>query len=223
MSTSITRGARVLSGMRPTGRLHLGHYHGVLKNWVRLQQEHECFFFVADWHALTTAYDEREIIAPNVWDLVIDWLACGVNPKLARVFIQSRVMEHAELNLLLSMIAPLGWLERVPTFKDQIQNLREKDIATHGFLGYPVLQSADILIYTGITRAKKICVLVGTKKALAFAIRNMSVLKRNTKLKERLNPTSASEQSHPIKEYTVSEPAYGMVAEETMEYGKKQS
>lgn len=147
MTTSITPGSRVLSGMRPTGRLHLGHYHGVLKNWVRLQQEHQCFFFVADWHALTTAYDEREVIARNVWDLVIDWLACGVNPKLAKVFVQSRVMEHAELNLLLSMITPLGWLERVPTYKDQIRNLREKDLATHGFLGYPVLQSADILIY----------------------------------------------------------------------------
>jgi tryptophanyl-tRNA synthetase len=114
---------------------------------VQLQQEHECFFFIADWHALTTAYDEREIIAANVWDLVIDWLACGVNPKLARVFIQSRILEHAELHLLLSMIAPLGWLERVPTYKDQQQNLRDKDLLTYGFLGYPVLQSADILIY----------------------------------------------------------------------------
>jgi tryptophanyl-tRNA synthetase len=133
--------------MRPTGRLHLGHYHGVLKNWVRLQQEHECFFFVADWHALTTAYEEREIIARSVWDLVIDWLACGVNPNLARVFIQSRVIEHAELHLMLSMISPLGWLERVPTYKDQIQNLRDKDLLTYGFLGYPVLQGADILIY----------------------------------------------------------------------------
>ncbi|WP_373317934.1 tryptophan--tRNA ligase [Sediminicurvatus halobius] len=138
--------------MRPTGRLHLGHYHGVLKNWVRLQEEHECFFFIADWHALTTAYEEREIIAQNVWDLVVDWLACGVNPRLATLFIQSRVIEHAELHLLLSMIAPLGWLERVPTYKDQIAQLREKDLATYGFLGYPVLQSADILIYraTGV-------------------------------------------------------------------------
>ncbi|MGD8711159.1 MAG: tryptophan--tRNA ligase, partial [Ectothiorhodospiraceae bacterium] len=108
MSTMSSRAVRVLSGMRPTGRLHLGHYHGVLKNWVRLQQEHECFFFVADWHALTTAYEEREIIAENVWELIIDWLACGVNPSLSRIFIQSRVIEHAELHLLLSMIAPLG-------------------------------------------------------------------------------------------------------------------
>lgn len=147
MSNSVARGDRILSGMRPTGRLHLGHYHGVLRNWVELQQEHECFFFIADWHALTTAYEEREIISQNVWDMVVDWLACGVNPNLATLFIQSRVIEHAELHLLLSMIAPLGWLERVPTYKDQIEQLREKDLATYGFLGYPVLQSADILIY----------------------------------------------------------------------------
>jgi len=142
-----SRQSRVLSGMRPTGRLHLGHYHGVLKNWIQLQQEHECFFFVADWHALTTAYEEREIIAQNVWEMVVDWLACGVNPKLATLFIQSRVPEHAELHLLLSMVAPLGWLERVPTYKDQQENLREKDLLTYGFLGYPVLQAADILMY----------------------------------------------------------------------------
>ena len=148
MATSTAaRQTRVLSGMRPTGRLHLGHYHGVLKNWVKLQEEHECFFFVADWHALTTHYDEREVIGKNVWDLVVDWLACGVNPNLARLFIQSRVPEHAELHLLLSMITPLGWLERVPTYKDQQEKLKEKDLATYGFLGYPLLQSADILIY----------------------------------------------------------------------------
>ncbi len=147
MSSLGSRQSRVLSGMRPTGKLHLGHYHGVLKNWVKLQQEHECFFFVADWHALTTHYDEREVIADHVWDLLVDWLACGVNPSLARLFIQSRVPEHAELHLLLSMITPLGWLERVPTYKDQQDKLREKDLATYGFLGYPLLQSADILIY----------------------------------------------------------------------------
>ncbi|WP_041717893.1 tryptophan--tRNA ligase [Alkalilimnicola ehrlichii MLHE-1] len=133
--------------MRPTGRLHLGHYHGVLKNWVRLQQEHECFFFVADWHALTTQYDDTRGIAQSGWDMVIDWLACGVNPNMARLFIQSKVPEHAELHLLLSMITPLGWLERVPTYKDQQEQLREKDLATYGFLGYPLLQSADILVY----------------------------------------------------------------------------
>ena len=139
--------ARVLSGMRPTGRLHLGHYHGVLKNWIELQHEYECFFFVADWHALTTHYDDPTIIADNVWDMVIDWLAAGVNPGEAKCFIQSRVPEHAELHLLLSMITPLSWLERVPTFKDQQEKLKERDLSTYGFLGYPLLQSADILIY----------------------------------------------------------------------------
>ena len=138
---------RVLSGMRPTGSLHLGHYHGVLKNWVMLQHEYECFFFVADWHALTTHYDTPEIIGQNVWDMVIDWLAAGVDPAQSTLFIQSRVPEHAELHLLLSMITPLGWLERVPTYKDQQEKLADKDLSTYGFLGYPLLQSADILIY----------------------------------------------------------------------------
>jgi len=138
---------RVLSGMRPTGALHLGHYHGVLKNWVRLQHEYECFFFVADWHALTTHYEEPQIIEPSVWEMVIDWLAVGVNPGSATLFIQSRVMEHAELHLLLSMMTPLGWLERVPSYKDQQEKLKDRDLATYGFLGYPLLQSADILIY----------------------------------------------------------------------------
>jgi tryptophanyl-tRNA synthetase len=138
---------RVLSGMRPTGALHLGHYHGVLKNWIRLQHEYECLFFVADWHALTTHYDTPEIIENNVWDMVVDWLAAGVDPAQATLFIQSRVPEHAELHLLLSMITPLGWLERVPTYKDQQEKLTDKDLSTYGFLGYPLLQSADILIY----------------------------------------------------------------------------
>ena len=138
---------RVLSGMRPTGSLHLGHYHGALKNWVKLQSEHECFFFVADWHALTTSYDDPSIIAKSTWDMVIDWLAAGVDPSQATLFIQSRVPEHAELHLLLSMITPLSWLERVPTYKDQIEKLSHKDLGTYGFLGYPLMQSADILIY----------------------------------------------------------------------------
>ncbi len=138
---------RVLSGMRPTGRLHLGHYHGVLKNWVKLQHEYDCFFFAADWHALTTHYEDPGIIARSVWDMVVDWLAAGVNPQAARLFIQSEVPQHAELHLLLSMVTPLGWLERVPTYKDQQEQLRERDLATYGFLGYPLLQSADILIY----------------------------------------------------------------------------
>ncbi|MBM3392433.1 MAG: tryptophan--tRNA ligase [Betaproteobacteria bacterium] len=138
---------RVLSGMRPTGRLHLGHYHGVLKNWVQLQNEYPCLFFVADWHALTTAYDEPGTIEENAWEMVIDWLAAGVDPAQATLFIQSRVPEHAELHLLLSMMTPLGWLERVPTYKDQQEKLEHKDLSTYGFLGYPLLQSADILIY----------------------------------------------------------------------------
>jgi tryptophanyl-tRNA synthetase len=138
---------RVLSGMRPTGALHLGHYHGVLKNWIRLQHEHECLFFVADWHALTTHYDAPDVIEQHVWDMVIDWLAAGVDPAQATLFIQSRVPEHAELHLLLSMVTPLGWLERIPTYKDQQEKLTDKDLSTYGFLGYPLLQSADILIY----------------------------------------------------------------------------
>ena len=133
--------------MRPTGSLHLGHYHGVLKNWVEMQQEFECLFFVADWHALTTHYDNPQVIAQSTWDMVVDWLAAGVDPARATLFIQSRVPEHAELHLLLSMITPLGWLERVPTYKDQQEKLSEKDLSTYGFLGYPLLQSADILIY----------------------------------------------------------------------------
>ena len=138
---------RVLSGMRPTGRLHLGHYHGVLKNWVKLQHEYDCFFFIADWHALTTHYEEPQIIGDSVMEMVIDWLAAGVNPADARIFVQSDVPQHAELHLLLSMVTPLGWLERVPSYKDQQEKLRERDLATYGFLGYPLLQSADILMY----------------------------------------------------------------------------
>src|SRR5918994_5114358 len=138
---------RVLSGMRPTGALHLGHYHGVLKNWIRLQAEYPCLFFVADWHALTTDYADPGDIPRNTWDMVIDWIAAGVDPGQAILFIQSQVAEHAELHLLLSMMSPLGWLERVPTYKDQQEKLADKDLSTYGFLGYPLLQSADILIY----------------------------------------------------------------------------
>lgn len=133
--------------MRTTGALHLGHYHGVIKNWLKLQHEYDCFFFAADWHALTTEYDNVGIIKNSIWEMMIDWLAAGINPSSATIFIQSHVPEHAELFLLLSMITPLSWLERVPTYKDQQEKLKEKDLATHGFLGYPVLQSADILIY----------------------------------------------------------------------------
>ncbi|MBS0286027.1 MAG: tryptophan--tRNA ligase [Proteobacteria bacterium] len=147
MTGTVNEYQRVVSGMRPTGPLHLGHYHGVLKNWLKLQYEYECFFFVADWHALTTHYEDPFDIEENVWETFIDWLACGINPGSCKLFIQSRVPEHAELHLLLSMITPLGWLERVPTYKDQQEKLREKDLATYGFLGYPLLQSADILAY----------------------------------------------------------------------------
>ena len=146
-SSSAVSEQRVLSGMRPTGSLHLGHYHGVLQNWVKLQHEYECFFFVADWHALTTHYEDPRVIEQSVWDMVIDWLAAGINPGSVTLFAQSQVPEHAELHLLLSMMTPLGWLERVPTYKDQQEQLKEKDLATYGFLGYPLLQSADILIY----------------------------------------------------------------------------
>ncbi|MEK6244554.1 MAG: tryptophan--tRNA ligase [Pseudomonadota bacterium] len=138
---------RVLSGMRPTGALHLGHYHGVLKNWVKLQSEHPCLFFVADWHALTTDYEKPGILQDIGADMVIDWLASGVDPNQATLFVQSLVPEHAELHLLLSMMTPLGWLERVPTYKEQQEKLADKDLSTYGFLGYPLLQAADILIY----------------------------------------------------------------------------
>ncbi len=138
---------RVLSGMRPTGALHLGHYHGVLKNWIKLQNEYPCLYFVADWHALTTDYENPGQVERNAWEMVVDWLASGVDPNQAILFVQSRIMEHAELHLLLSMMTPLGWLERVPTYKDQMEKLKDRDLATYGFLGYPLLQSADILIY----------------------------------------------------------------------------
>ncbi len=141
------RKQRVLSGMRPTGALHLGHYHGALKNWVRLQADYDCFYFVADWHALTTHYQDREVIERNVYDMVIDWLAAGLDPERSTIFVQSRLPEHAELFTLLAMGTPLGWLERVPTYKDQIEKLKDRDLATYGFLGYPLLQAADILIY----------------------------------------------------------------------------
>ncbi|MED5412774.1 MAG: tryptophan--tRNA ligase [Pseudomonadota bacterium] len=146
MSTADSQ-QRVVSGMRPTGALHLGHLHGVLKNWVKLQHEYECFFFVADWHALTTHYGEPTIFEQNTVDMVIDWLAVGVNPGSAALFVQSKVPEHAELQLLLSMTTPLSWLERVPSYKDQQEKLKEKELGTYGFLGYPLLQAADILIY----------------------------------------------------------------------------
>ncbi|KGP64427.1 tryptophan--tRNA ligase [Legionella norrlandica] len=147
MSALFTSNKRVVSGMRVSGRLHLGHYHGVLKNWIKLQHQYDCFFFAADWHGLTTQYEEPGFIEKYIWDMFVDWLACGVNPGLCKIFIQSWVPEHAELHLLLSMITPLGWLERVPSYKDQQEKLKEKDLSTYGFLGYPLLQSADVLLY----------------------------------------------------------------------------
>ena len=138
---------RVVSGMRPTGAMHIGHYHGALKNWIKMQSEHPCLFFVADWHALTTHYDEAESIEKSTWDMLVDWLAAGVDPSQATLFIQSHVPEVAELTLLLGMSTPLGWLERVPTYKDQIEKLAHKDLTNYGFLGYPLLMAADILVY----------------------------------------------------------------------------
>jgi len=147
LDTVSLQSRRIVSGMRPTGRLHLGHYHGVLKNWIKLQHEFDCFFFVADWHALTTHYEDSQVIEESVWEMVIDWIAAGIEPSAVSLFLQSKIPEHAELHLLLSMITPVSWLERVPTYKDQQEKLKEKDLATYGFLGYPLLQSADILIY----------------------------------------------------------------------------
>ncbi|MGH8495794.1 MAG: tryptophan--tRNA ligase [Gammaproteobacteria bacterium] len=145
-ASSNSRG-RIVSGMRPTGGLHLGNYHGALKNWVALQREYECFFFVADWHALTTDYEDPSQVEENMHEMVIDWLAAGLDPEAATLFVQSRIPEHAELHLLLSMITPVPWLERVPSYKDQQEKLQNKDLSTYGFLGYPLLQSADILMY----------------------------------------------------------------------------
>ncbi|HUO83337.1 MAG TPA: tryptophan--tRNA ligase [Gammaproteobacteria bacterium] len=144
---SFETGKRIVSGMRPTGGLHLGNYHGALKNWVRLQHEYQCFFFVADWHALTTDYENPSPIQANTHEMLIDWLAAGLDPGTATLFVQSQIPEHAELHLLLSMITPLAWLERVPSYKDQQERLAGKDLSTYGFLGYPLLQSADILMY----------------------------------------------------------------------------
>jgi tryptophanyl-tRNA synthetase len=147
MSVLFNTNKRVVSGMRASGRLHLGHYHGVLKNWLKLQHQYDCYFFVADWHGLTTRYDEPGFIKSILWDMVVDWLACGINPSLSKIFIQSWVPEHAQLHLLLSMITPLSWLERVPSYKDQQEKLHDKELSTYGFLGYPLLQSADVLLY----------------------------------------------------------------------------
>jgi tryptophanyl-tRNA synthetase len=142
-----TQKKRILSGMRPTGKLHLGNLVGALQNWVKLQDEYESFHFVADWHMLTTDYADPSAVRENTWEIVADWLAAGLDPQRATFFVQSRLPEHAELHLLFSMVTPLGWLERVPTYKEQLENITDRDIHTYGFLGYPLLQAADILMY----------------------------------------------------------------------------
>ena len=138
---------RILSGMRPTGKMHLGHLHGALNNWKRLQGDYECFYFLADWHALTSEYADTKIIKDSIYDMVIDWITVGLDPEVATFFVQSHIKEHAELHLIFSMITPLPWLERNPTYKEQMKELSQKDLYTYGFLGYPVLQAADILMY----------------------------------------------------------------------------
>jgi len=214
MSEFSNQNQRVVSGMRVSGHLHLGHLHGVLKNWEQLQHQYDCYFFAADWHGLTTHYDEPGFVKQYVWDLLIEWLASGINPSLSHVFIQSWVPEHAELYLLLSMMTPLGWLERVPTYKDQQDKLQEKELNTHGFLGYPLLQAADVLLYRGhyvpvgedqvphieLIRelARRFNYLYGRDKNFEVqaeeAIPKMG--KKNSKLYERLRTEFQQEGSH---------------------------
>jgi tryptophanyl-tRNA synthetase len=205
--TSLTR-PRVLSGMRPTGALHLGHYHGALKNWVRLQSEMDCFYFVADWHALTTHYESREVIEQNVFEMVIDWLAAGVDPNQCTLFLQSRIPEHAELFTLLAMGTPIGWLERVPTYKDQQEKLKDKDLSTYGFLGYPLLQAADILIY----KAKY--VPVGEDQASHVELTREAARRfnhlygRESHFEERLKETLAKLDKDSVKRFEKSRKSY---------------
>ena len=184
--------------MRPTGKLHLGNYVGALKNWVRLQEEYECFFFVADVHALTTDYADPKRIKKFVPEMAIDWLAAGLDPETCTIFVQSRVLQHAELHVLLSMMTPLSWLERVPTYKDQIENLKEKDLDTYGFLGYPLLQSADILLYGA--RGASLHVPVGADQ-VAHVEMTREVARRFEHLRgiwERSERAAASEDSEEL-------------------------
>ena len=153
MNLETSERPRILSGMRPTGRLHLGNLVGALQNWVKLQDKYDSFHFVADWHMLTTDYEDTLDLRQNTWEMVADWLACGLDPTKATFFVQSRLPEHAELHLLFSMVTPLGWLERVPTYKEQLENIKDRDINTYGFLGYPLLQAADILMYKAALRS----------------------------------------------------------------------
>ena len=199
---------RVLSDMRPTGALHLGHYHGALKNWVRLQSEMDCFYFVADWHALTTHYENREVIEKNVYEMVIDWLAAGLDPNACTIFLQSRIPEHAELFTLLAMGTPLGWLERVPTYKDQQEKLKDKDLSTYGFLGYPLLQAADILIY----KAKH--VPVGEDQASHVELTREAARRfnhlygRETNAEEKVQTSLAKLPKDSVKRFEKSRKAY---------------
>ena len=199
---------RVLSGMRPTGALHLGHYHGALKNWVRLQSEMDCYYFVADWHALTTHYENREVIEKNVYEMVIDWLAAGLDPNACTIFLQSRIPEHAELFTLLAMGTPLGWLERVPTYKDQQEKLKDKDLSTYGFLGYPLLQAADILIY----KAKH--VPVGEDQASHVELTREAARRfnhlygRETNAEEKIQASLAKLPKDSVKRFEKSRKAY---------------
>lgn len=194
----VTRRARVLSGMRPTGRLHIGHYFGALKNWLKMQEEYDCFYFVADWHALTTHYADSSQVASNTLEVATDWLAVGLDPAKATIFIQSSVPEHAELHLLLSMITPLSWLERVPTYKEQIENLRDKDLGTYGFLGYPLLQGADIVMY-GLPAAagepgQKLLVPVGEDQAPHIEMTREIVRRFNVRFGLSFNASRISDE-----------------------------
>jgi tryptophanyl-tRNA synthetase len=172
--------------MRPTGRLHLGHYFGALQNWLKLQEEYECFFFVADWHALTTHYEDTSSVAENTLQVAMDWLSVGLDPAKATLFIQSDILEHAELHLLLSMITPLSWLERVPTYKEQIENLKDRDLGTYGFLGYPLLQSADIVMYG--ERERELLVPVGEDQVPHVELTRELVRRFNTHFGFEVNP-----------------------------------
>ena len=199
---------RVLSGMRPTGFMHIGHYHGALKNWVKLQSEMECFFFVADWHVLTSHYDDPSVISGATFDMVTDWLAAGLDPNQSTIFLQSQVPQHAELSLLLGMITPLGWLERVPTYKEQQENLKEKDLTTYGFLGYPVMQTADICVY----RANQVPVGADQVSHLEIsreiARRFNHIYGREPKFEERATTALKKLGGKPAKQYTELKTAF---------------
>jgi tryptophanyl-tRNA synthetase len=193
---------RVLSGMRPTGRLHIGHYFGALANWIKMQEQYDCFFFVADWHALTTHYADSSQVASNTLEVATDWLAVGLDPAKATLFIQSSVPEHAELHLLLSMITPLSWLERVPTYKEQIENLRDKDLGTYGFLGYPLLQGADIVMYGEPKQA--LLVPVGEDQAPHIEMTREIVRRFNTSFSFEVKDSLFEESHQNVLDYVLS-------------------